>query len=539
MPILTEELIHNRLSDFRSQEDHYSEVVRLVEEAQQRKEVVHVFEYGSGYNTYRIQKLLRPSDFLYSVESNLGFEVPKYPFCKGTYTHKIIPAQQPYGKSQNYTTYALDVACTNNIVFDVVVVAGRNRADCLCIAALVLAPDGVAVLHNSERDCYKTVFHWFKSREEVRGRSALFRRPIISYAQTEPLETAFYKNEEGEIKGVEPPKESIPLLSRSEAKEMPFTARRWGVCSVAILRENVAFMDSWVSHHVKAGASRIIIYDNSGSEKSLRPKTIFSEGFFQKAGTSKRGERYNELTKKYTDEEILAQAKKIAEKYSVDGCKVEIKEWKPRDTDGKIYHGQVEAYVDFIKTVKDELDWALFFDQDEYVYMKPGLKMDKIIQQFESEHLEGVQIRPWRFEMRWGKDGANDFNAPHMLRHKQFSAFGADKTFVNLHAVLAANIHIEWHFLNGNKYVRFADMEDFGFSHYNHKPEWMGQAIRKIHPFSFFYAPAHPSMSVKLSPPIDMTEGVIALPVREGYIPNSVGFNSGKIADDIAASNDI
>ncbi|MGV0153078.1 hypothetical protein ACSW29_07050 [Rhodococcus sp. GB-02] len=42
-------------------------------------------------------------------------------------------------------------------------------------------------------------------------------------------------------------------------------------------------------------------------------------------------------------------------------------DWQPRDAESRIAHGQVEAYVDYVRRYRDTVAWAALIDADEYL----------------------------------------------------------------------------------------------------------------------------------------------------------------------------
>src|SRR5262245_16515603 len=69
-----------------------------------------------------------------------------------TLVHK--PTGIGLGGSQAYVTHPIYL----DGEFDLIVVDGRQRCDCLAVAALVLAPNGVVLLHDSERPNYHAAY---------------------------------------------------------------------------------------------------------------------------------------------------------------------------------------------------------------------------------------------------------------------------------------------------------------------------------------------------------------------------------------------
>jgi hypothetical protein len=289
----------------------------------------------------------------------------------------------------------------------------------------------------------------------------------------------------------------------------------WGVCAVAIPRESYYWLKDWIRHHVDAGASRVVIYDNTGSTGSTRPLTAFASGKLQQEQKSKRGEAYGKLTAHVTDGQIRQELEEIAA--SFEG-KVEIITWQPRHPEtGVIIHGQVEAYCDFIRRHRKQLGWGAFLDLDEYLYCAPGLAVSGIIQQVESElpNVSVIQIRPWRFESRWNDSGPNEISG--LTKHTLIDGATTSKSFVRLQDVTHANIHLQWEIQEGCFRV-FAVPGDFAFCHYNQKFGTMKGELQEIHPREFIHASVVDKKRMRVLAPFPSIEHVEPLSVENATV---------------------
>lgn len=239
---------------------------------------------------------------------------------------------------------------------------------------------------------------------------------------------------------------------------------RWGVCAVALPRESYYWLRDWIEFHLRAGAFRVVIYDNTGSTGSRRVDSVFQAGQLQRSGTSKRGEEYGRLTAHLSDEDIKSKLDGLSARYGRE--RVRIVPWQPRDPEtGQIIHGQVEAYEDFIRRWEKELDWCAFLDMDEYLYCRPGTSVGTILEQVEAKtpDVSRIMLKAWKFRQRWSKDGPRDIRRD--MAHLPMSD-GGEKNLVRLCDIKAADIHWYWKMKRGTRCV-IADPEGLAFCHYN------------------------------------------------------------------------
>lgn len=185
---------------------------------------------------------------------------------------------------------------------------------------------------------------------------------------------------------------------------------QWGVCAVSLLRDSIYWIEDWIDYHIKMGASKIIIYDNSASQKGRKGNGgAYAGGELQSKGISKRGEKYLELTKHLSDRDIREQVDAIADKHP--GI-VEIVTWKPYDSlEGKIVFDHVEAQDHCLKRYRtSKIGWIAFIDLDEYLYCPPGITIESILRQSYKKHPHTALLR---FEerisrIRWEQNGPGD-----------------------------------------------------------------------------------------------------------------------------------
>ncbi len=228
------------------------------------------------------------------------------------------------------------------------------------------------------------------------------------------------------------------------------------VVAVLLPREHLPFIRQWCRHHTDLGW-KVFLYDNSGSQGSLRATSSFQSGKFQRQNIDKRGNRYGDYTAEMTDEEV-----RLAFEKEVSGLDVEIIAWQPKDAAGRIVHGQVEAYVDFIHFHGDQFRWAAFIDADEYLQSGNGLSWDHLLNEVESRGCHRLMIEGIVYESRWTPDGKATLLENLKCCGRQVAG---QKNIVRPSMVLLADIHWGWRMEGTNRYAT-VDSVQFHFKHY-------------------------------------------------------------------------
>lgn len=116
-------------------------------------EDMHVLEYGCGSSTRWIAERV---NFLFSIEHHHKWADRIQDECKrfDLYNVTIMRRKLPY----HNTDFAL--------MFDFILVDGRNRVNCFEKALTMLKPGGVIMLDNSERPEYNQVNEWVEGWEK-------------------------------------------------------------------------------------------------------------------------------------------------------------------------------------------------------------------------------------------------------------------------------------------------------------------------------------------------------------------------------------
>ncbi len=228
------------------------------------------------------------------------------------------------------------------------------------------------------------------------------------------------------------------------------------VVAVLLPREHLPFIRQWCRHHLDIGW-KVFLYDNTGSQGSLRATSSFQSGNFQRRNIDKRGNPYGKFTEGMSDGEVRTAFEK-----EVAGLGVEVVVWQPRDCLGRIVHGQVEAYVHFIRNHGDRFAWAAFIDADEYLHCANGLFWDRLLEEVEVRGYHRLMIEGIIHESRWTPEGN-----PRVLEElaccgKQVAG---QKNIVRPAMTVMADIHWGWRMEGSNRYAT-VDPTQFHFRHY-------------------------------------------------------------------------
>lgn len=230
---------------------------------------------------------------------------------------------------------------------------------------------------------------------------------------------------------------------------------RKAVVAVMLAREHLPFIEGWCEHHLAQGFT-VHLYDNTGSTGSARRTSSFAQKPWVRERTDKRKRPYGRYTELMTDEEVSrALSIKLAR---LQGVTVE--RWQPV-VDGRIVHGQVEAYADFIRRFRGEIDWAAFIDCDEYLEARGGWGWDELLAK--ADESGRVRILGDSWECRWNEDGTP--RHINELRLVEPQGTGGVKNLVKLSEVEWADLHSYWQ-LRDRDWCHEADPKFFGFRHH-------------------------------------------------------------------------
>lgn len=142
---------------------------------------------------------------------------------------------------------------------------------------------------------------------------------------------------------------------------------RFCIHTVFIARENIPFMEEWITHHYNLGIKCFMLYDNSGVQDYC--------GWDYDHGRL-RGMIPNKINKSgvdfatrvvMTDEQIKERMNIIKSKFPA-GVVNYIK-WQPKDENGLIQYNQCAAAQDCRDRMYGNQDWCVSIDMDEFVQL--------------------------------------------------------------------------------------------------------------------------------------------------------------------------
>lgn len=233
------------------------------------------------------------------------------------------------------------------------------------------------------------------------------------------------------------------------------TGRR-AVVAVLLPREHLPFIRDWCLHHIEQGWD-VVLYDNTGSVGSTRKTSAFSLNRWHGRSEDKRGNSYGTFTRSMSDSEV-----QVAFRKELHDLPVTIVDWQPRDADGRIVHGQVEAYVDYVSRYRDTVAWAAFVDADEYLEHAPGLDWEVLLAGVTQAGSHRVVLDALVYESRWTRDG--QLRDVEELKCLGLQSHGC-KNIVRLSEILRADVHWGWKTSEPDSLVR-PDRSLFYFRHY-------------------------------------------------------------------------
>lgn len=170
--------------------------------------------------------------------------------------------------------------------------------------------------------------------------------------------------------------------------------KTFAIHSVFILKENILFLEEWISYHILLGFDKFYLYDNSKVTKSggCHPK----HKCFKAGKVNKYNVNYDTLVN-MSDKEMNNYVKKLCDKYK---C-IEFIDWSPTDNNGQVLHNQEQAHNNCLqKLKKDNIDWCATIDIDEYIVIKNFDNIGKYISQL-PKNIKNIQLSQIIFDSRF------------------------------------------------------------------------------------------------------------------------------------------
>lgn len=151
----------------------------LVREVIGRLQPMRCLEWGGGLSTLQFPALLDPSATWRSIEHDTGWaaELTRLVTRPGVSVHHVPPDDPSFTGDGDATSFASYLAAADDgAPYDFIFIDGRARAACVERAQRLLAPGGVVVLHDANRDQYLGPTGAFA--EQALFRDARARRPV-------------------------------------------------------------------------------------------------------------------------------------------------------------------------------------------------------------------------------------------------------------------------------------------------------------------------------------------------------------------------
>ena len=153
-----------------------------------------------------------------------------------------------------------------------------------------------------------------------------------------------------------------------------------GIHTVLIAKENILFLKEWIHYHKLKGVEYFFLYDNSGVTQKSQDEERIRDLLPSKV---------NKYSIPYDDIVTLSPTdiSKILDEISDEIPNIFVHRWQPRDDNGNIIYGQVEAQNDALARFGHTVDWMVFMDMDEYLVSAETIP--QIAQRLEQRGFDG------------------------------------------------------------------------------------------------------------------------------------------------------
>jgi hypothetical protein len=229
----------------------------------------------------------------------------------------------------------------------------------------------------------------------------------------------------------------------------------FAIHTIFIKKENILFLEEWLSYHINIGFTRFYLYDNSKCQKS---SDFDNKNNYLKYGThNKYNVNYDEIiirNKIHVDDCF----KKIIDKYK---NYIVLIEWSPLDKDGFITYGQEEGHADCLERLKnDNVNWCANIDMDEYIIINKYKTIQEYVENINNE-ISNIKLSQKRFESRFNNIGGFciDITKRRMVEH---DINHSNKNIYKVYNTSKMNVH-KWF---GEGVEKHALLNDIWFNHY-------------------------------------------------------------------------
>lgn len=261
-------------------------------------------------------------------------------------------------------------------------------------------------------------------------------------------------------KSTVPPKKVEPLDRNPTSDEFVKKNITTAIHTVFIVKENILFLDEWISYHKLLGFDKFYLYDNSKVNKVVG---FDANKKFMISGKINKHKTDFDAFVKLTNEEIKEKLETIVKKHKGS---VKIIEWSPKDKNGNVVHFQKQAHNHCLKKLKkDNIDWCAVIDIDEFINIGQGKYKNIKNYILKYPHVSNFKIGQIRFKNRfYGYENISKNVLDNNLLIQQVPRDHSNKNIFNVKKTRALDVH-NWH---GTQFSReFSPaISELSFNHY-------------------------------------------------------------------------
>ena len=226
---------------------------------------------------------------------------------------------------------------------------------------------------------------------------------------------------------------------------------RIGLHTVFIARENVMFLEEWIKYHRMLGVDYFYLYDNSKVEVTDTGNHLGVRATIAEY-VAKRGIPYNEIVT-MTQEDINFEIERI--RSTIPG--VYFYEWSPEDENGVVGFFQVACQNEALAKHKDEVDWMLFTDIDEFLDIKKPLP--DICRDLAKGGYDGAVFAEVPMDSRWSFMGTPTTDITKGCKYHKFF----NKKIL---CYLPRTFHVNIHMFRSVSAQKHFSVDEVNFRHY-------------------------------------------------------------------------
>lgn len=139
--------------------------------------------------------------------------------------------------------------------------------------------------------------------------------------------------------------------------------------TVFILNENIQWLEEYIEYYRKIGFDHFYLYHNEGSIGDIHH------------GGSSTHTKYNIPMSTTSSQTDLDKLQVILDKYNEYITYVK---WQPRNHNGEIVYGQIDALYDCIKRFGNQTEWLAILDLDEYLFSPSNMDLRVYFKELDS-----------------------------------------------------------------------------------------------------------------------------------------------------------